>query len=506
MMLGRTAGRRGFNPLSLFAAGEAGVLYDVSDLSTMSQDATGNTPAVVNQPVGLLLDKSRGLALGAEQLANGDLSNGTTSWNATSANLSVVNGFLRVENSGALYGFASQPYPVVAGKWYIATCDKGGSSGVAGAISAGPGAGNLTYSTPGTRLIFQALTTGTYHISVWAGQNVAGQYNEYDNISCKELAGNHAVQATTAAKPILRQMYNFTGAELVPNSDFSLPDISQWELTNATAEVVGGRLRVTNTLAGSTGYASIPIATVVGATYRIAADLFPGTAGSVRLRVGTTKGASQLLAATSAGAVPAEFVALTTVTWITCIINSTTVGIYAEWDNISLVEGAGTGRYYLEFDGVDDRLIATIPLTGAAFDRISNIRQLSWTSLDRIYANSNGGLLAGILYQNTASPRLQIYNGVNGPISDALAVGTDGIVTERHNGANSRIAVGNAAYASGDTGAAAATGITIGGENGGAQAGNFRMYGLLMRDGATLTDPQIISVREFLAPKSGVVL
>jgi hypothetical protein len=48
-----------FSPASLFAAGEPGVWYDPSDFSTMFQDSAGTTPVTaVEQPVGLLLDKS----------------------------------------------------------------------------------------------------------------------------------------------------------------------------------------------------------------------------------------------------------------------------------------------------------------------------------------------------------------------------------------------------------------------------------------------------------------
>ena len=48
-----------FNPLSLFAAGEKGVWYDPSDMSTLFQDAAGTIPVTAaGQPVGKMLDKS----------------------------------------------------------------------------------------------------------------------------------------------------------------------------------------------------------------------------------------------------------------------------------------------------------------------------------------------------------------------------------------------------------------------------------------------------------------
>jgi hypothetical protein len=48
-----------FNPLSLFAAGEKGVWFDPTDISTLFQDAAGTTPVTAyGQKVGKILDKS----------------------------------------------------------------------------------------------------------------------------------------------------------------------------------------------------------------------------------------------------------------------------------------------------------------------------------------------------------------------------------------------------------------------------------------------------------------
>lgn len=49
----------GFNPATLFSAGEQGVWYDPSDLSTLFQDSAGTIPVTaLEQPVGRMLDKS----------------------------------------------------------------------------------------------------------------------------------------------------------------------------------------------------------------------------------------------------------------------------------------------------------------------------------------------------------------------------------------------------------------------------------------------------------------
>jgi hypothetical protein len=48
-----------FNPSNLFTNGQRGAFYDPSDLSTLFQDSSGNTPVTSDgDPVGLMLDKS----------------------------------------------------------------------------------------------------------------------------------------------------------------------------------------------------------------------------------------------------------------------------------------------------------------------------------------------------------------------------------------------------------------------------------------------------------------
>ena len=73
-----------FNPFQLFTSGAQGAWYDPSDLSTLYQDAAGTTPVTaVEQPVGLMLDRSRGLVLGSELVTNGTFDTDTTGWSNT---------------------------------------------------------------------------------------------------------------------------------------------------------------------------------------------------------------------------------------------------------------------------------------------------------------------------------------------------------------------------------------------------------------------------------------
>lgn len=121
--------------------------------------------------------------------------------------------------------------------------------------------------------------------------------------------------------------------ELVSNGTFDT-DATGWTGNNATLSVVAGRLRVTNS-STSAGYAYQAITVETGATYRIKASLFNGTAPNSRFRVGTAQGGSQYLLET-ASPVDDTFVATGTTVYVSCPVNSTTSGVYAEFDDISL--------------------------------------------------------------------------------------------------------------------------------------------------------------------------
>lgn len=191
---------------ALFAAGEQGVLYDPADFSTMFQDAAGTTPVTtVGQPVGLALDKSKGLVLGPELVTNGDFSSGATGWTAGDAatTLSVANGVLRITNGDATGAYATQSTTVpVVGKTYKVTIQvvTKPASNAARFIFGGYDSGN-TLNVGTTTTHVTATTTGGLIISN-GNTGVNGEYAEYDNISVRELPGNHGKQATSTARPL----------------------------------------------------------------------------------------------------------------------------------------------------------------------------------------------------------------------------------------------------------------------------------------------------------------
>ena len=224
-----------FSPLSLFSGGAPGAWYDPSDYTTLFQDSAGTTPVTaVEQPVGLMLDKSQGLVLGPELVVNGDFSNGTTGWTPSSAVIVAISAELIVTNVGAAFGTATQAVTTIVGKWYCinASVRIGTASSVNVVARTTPTSGNIasvTSSSAATTVVtlyFTATSTTTY-IALVNG-NTSGGIGYYDNISVRELAGNHAFQSTSASRPVLSARYNL----LTKTEDFS---DGVWQKANVTA-------------------------------------------------------------------------------------------------------------------------------------------------------------------------------------------------------------------------------------------------------------------------------
>lgn len=187
-------GYTGFSPATLFAASEPGVWYDPSDLTTLFQDSVGTTPVTAaGQPVGLMLDKSQGLVLGAELVTNGDFSDGATGW--TLGTGWSISGGTASRDATAVASNLSGGTGVVAGKSYRVTWTQGaGTVAVYLGSAAGPTVANLSAAGTYSRTVLATVSGG-----ILFRANVV--VSSIDNVSVRELAGNHATQATAAARP-----------------------------------------------------------------------------------------------------------------------------------------------------------------------------------------------------------------------------------------------------------------------------------------------------------------
>ena len=193
-----------FSPLSLFSGGAKGAWYDPSDYSTLFQDSAGTTPVTaVEQPVGLMLDKSQGLVIGSEQIVNGSFAT-DSDWTKISG-ATISGGVANLFNAAANPAI-TQTRNFTLGRTYLVSLTWTGT------ISVGMGnygSGDIRFlnnSTAGSWTGYVTLSAGT-GATFWV-QAPINVSSTVDNISVKELAGNHASQSTAASRPVLRARYN----------------------------------------------------------------------------------------------------------------------------------------------------------------------------------------------------------------------------------------------------------------------------------------------------------
>lgn len=187
-----------FNQLikSLFANGEQGFFYDPNDLSTMYQDAAGTVPVTaVGQVVGVMLDKSKGLALGVEQFPTFDFNN----WVSVGGVSTKTSNSITTTSNGGVY----KPIPLGSGRVYAIKISGWSSSGGVvrnsgnsnGQVALPVGDFSITIISPG---MFGVGAVPNLYIMLFGASSV-----RFDSLSVKELAGNHAYQSTSSMRPLL---------------------------------------------------------------------------------------------------------------------------------------------------------------------------------------------------------------------------------------------------------------------------------------------------------------
>jgi hypothetical protein len=224
--------KKKFSPYNWFKKGEEGAWYDPSDLTTLFQDSAGTTPVTLSpmeQPVGLMLDKSKGLVLGSELVVNGTNPTNTTGWSQafglsslTASNNEFV-AIATVSGQAAAYTISTtigQIYKISL----TVRCSVSGQN--IDFLVGGNPVGGVLSSLTNTILsgYFTATATSTT-ISVRNTSTVGTYY--FNNVSVKQIAGNHAFQATAGNRPLLSARVNL----LTKTEDFS--------------DAVWGRLNIT---------------------------------------------------------------------------------------------------------------------------------------------------------------------------------------------------------------------------------------------------------------------
>jgi len=191
-----------FDPSSLFAAGEQGAWYDPSDFSTLFDDSAGVTPVTgVEQFVGLMLDKSKGLVLGSN-ISLISSATVTTTGNTNLVSSVPATSFYQISFSATGLSASDRIRIAITSPSYTGsyiTVD-----------------GSYSYILPANAAalirINRDITSGTVDIT---------------NVSVRELPGNHAFQTNSLKRPKLASRYNL----LTYTEEF---DNAAWTKSNVT--------------------------------------------------------------------------------------------------------------------------------------------------------------------------------------------------------------------------------------------------------------------------------
>jgi len=185
---------------SVFFEGES-AWYDVNDLTTLYQNSWGTIPVTTaGQPVGLMLDKSKGLELGPNLITNGTFDT-DTDW-SKDPGVTISGGVASFD------GTQTQTFNQNIGaafKFYEITLDIVSTNST--------GVFEVYHINLGGSVSFDISTTGTKTVRLHGGSPTNGQFSlrgrsgfvgSIDNVIVKEIAGNNAYQHTSTARPVLQ--------------------------------------------------------------------------------------------------------------------------------------------------------------------------------------------------------------------------------------------------------------------------------------------------------------
>ncbi|WP_127109961.1 LamG-like jellyroll fold domain-containing protein [Pararhodobacter zhoushanensis] len=234
--LGLTQTRAGgsrWTPAAIFGPSDTGVLFDARDLRTLFLTSAGITNvSTPGQPSGLVLDKSKGLALGPEVLSNGDFSNDLTGWLDPDGHWSAVGGgayHASTSNFSMLLGDVSAS----AGKYSQLAFKVSGYGGAAGlrvqfrladqSVITSPspfsdyaGSSNPAIRADGT-YTWRGVVPATAKYISFARDVFGGGSAEFtiDSVSLRDVVGFHGAQPTAGARPT----YQSTGLSFDGSDD-----------------------------------------------------------------------------------------------------------------------------------------------------------------------------------------------------------------------------------------------------------------------------------------------
>lgn len=356
------------------------------------QDASGTVPVSTGgQPLGLMLDKSKGLVLGPEKFIESEITIRGKSQKIDSTTYRIYS------STGAASG-VQLTNKLTANRTYLVEFTIESFAIVGDGIAAESiGGTTLAHKTVGRKRVFITPLTTTFFLK---RSGICDAIVK--DITVKEIAGSHAFQATSSLKPIFRQT-PILGSELVVNGSFDI-NSTGWSTYLCTIGSVNQKGKLTATGTGNPQITQSASA-FAGKTVQVSADFSNRVGGSstkITLYHSSTGDIATASSTATSGSlsftvtVPATFGGS-----LICMCNSMVSGDSVEFDNVLVKEITGyySDRNYLEFDGIDDFLQTNlIDLT--ATDKISlftGVRKLSDSATRVVFElsadlnNNNGG-------------------------------------------------------------------------------------------------------------------
>ena len=318
-------------------------------------DSAGTAPVTALADVmGLVLDGVG--TVGPNLVTNGSFDSGITGWTASgNAALSHQAGRMRVERTDAAgYPAGQQTIALVSGKTYRLTCDYQNPSGLALYASFNGIDQSLGASLSGSISLVLTATgaTTSVQVGIRLTSGTVGQYIDFDNISVRELTGNHATQSTTASKPTATRIPKRLGPEMIASQDLTTwtsgGAFGNWAGTTSTATTI--------TTTGTDGGRYVRLPCTPGKTYTFAALVTAGTVqGAVAIAYGTSgnvliseqttglftgAGVARSTTVAPANAAFVEFVLRGGTSGQTVSFASITAGEVLEWTNAISFDGS----------------------------------------------------------------------------------------------------------------------------------------------------------------------
>jgi hypothetical protein len=250
--------------------------------------------------LGLLLDRSFGLERGPELVTNGSFDTATGWVIPPAGTLGTIAGgtlsFARPADSSSNTGAAFGPAAAVVGRTYHVRFDVVSGSGniLVNEVASVP-------ATSGPKSVYiTAVNTTAFSVRGFAGMSAT-----IDNVSVREIPGNHRQQPTAAARGEFSARYNLLASSQCLGATWGA--IGSGTKTDISANVLGGAITggVRQASNGADWHRLENLTSVTltaGMSYRLRFYMAPGTSGLYRCTIRNSSSAETMVRGPFAGA------------------------------------------------------------------------------------------------------------------------------------------------------------------------------------------------------------